>query len=351
MRLPSGTYNVSYEEDMAIIRTRTQWWLFSLFILFLFLLPFIPGIGSRYMLGMINVALIWMVAVLGLCILTGFCGQISLGHAAFMACGAYTSAILMTHLNIGFWLAAPLAVLLTALVGVFFGLPALRLKGLYLIMATLAAQYIIIYFFTHIPALTGGGEGMRVPIARLGDFELIGANANYYLILTSTVLATFIAVNIGRSQIGRAFISIRDNDIAAEVLGVNLTKYKLMAFAIGCGFAGWAGALWANNSQMLAYEQFSIMNSLWFLGALIVGGQGSVLGAIFGVLFVRLLFEGMTEIAPILSRILPGAISIGSVGQITFGLAIILFLIFEPRGLSHRWQIIKASYRLFPFAH
>jgi len=150
---------------------------------------------------------------------------------------------------------------------------------------------------------------------------------------------------------GRAFVAIRDNDIAAEVMGVNLTKYKLMAFAIGCAFAGWAGALWANNSQSLSIEQFSLMNSLWFLGMLIVGGQGSVLGVILGVIFIRFLFESVAVLAPVLSDVLPGAVSIGSIGQIIFGLVIILFLVFEPRGLNHRWLIFKSYYRLWPFAH
>jgi branched-chain amino acid transport system permease protein len=351
MRLPSGTYNVSYEKDMAIIRTRTQWSIFILFILFLFLLPLIPGIGSRYVLGMVNMALIWVVAVLGLAILTGFCGQISLGQAAFMACGAYTSAILMTHLNISFWLSMPIAILLTALIGLFFGLPALRLKGLYLLMTSLAAQYIITYIILHIPALTHGGEGMKVPLAHLGDFAIVSATSNYYLILINAILATFVAVNIGRSQIGRAFVAIRDNDIAAEVMGVDITKYKLMAFAIGCGFAGWAGALSANNSQVISVEQFTLMHSLWFIGALIVGGMGSVLGTILGVMFIRILFEGSATLAPVMARMLAGEASIGSIGQLVFGLAVILFLIFEPRGLNHRWQILKAYYRLFPFSH
>jgi len=351
MRLPSGIYNVNYAKDMAIIRTGTQWMLFCAFMLFLFTLPLIPGLGSRYSLGMVNVALIYVVAVLGLNILTGLCGQISMGHAAFMAFGAYTSAILMAKLHFAFWISAPIAILFTAMIGLIFGLPALRLKGLYLIMSTLAAQFIITYTLVHIPALTGGGEGMIVPPAQLGDITIDTVNSNYYLIMISAVLATFIAFNISRSQMGRAFMAIRDNDIAAEVMGINLTKYKLMAFTIGCAFAGWAGALWANNSQAISSEQFTLMNSLWFLGMLIVGGQGSVVGAVLGVFFIRFLFELVTILAPFLSEILPGSVSIGSIGQIIFGLVIILFLIFEPRGLNHRWLILKAYYRLWPFAH
>ena len=243
-------------------------------------------------------------------------------------------------------------IVITALIGLFFGLPALRLKGLYLILATLAAQFIIIYTVVHIPQLTGGGEGMVVPWARLGGIVIDTAQSNYYLIMISAVLATFLAVNIARSQMGRAFVAIRDNDIAAEVMGVNLTKYKLIAFALGCAFAGWAGALWANYSHVLMQEQFTLMNSLWFLGMLIVGGGGTVLGAILGCIFLRGLFEAVTIVAPTLSDMLPmGLVSVGSIGQMLFGLVIILFLIFEPRGLVHRWLIFKAYYRLWPFSY
>lgn len=352
MRLPSGTYNVDYAKDMAIVRTRTQWGLLVALLIFLAVLPLIPVIGGRYYLGMINTMLIWLVALYGLNILTGYCGQISLGHAAFMAVGAYSSAILMAKLGLPFWVSLPGAIVIAALVGLLFGLPALRLKGLYLIMTTLAAQFIIMYTVVHIPQLTGGGEGMMVPLARLGGIVIDTAQSNYYLIMISAVLATFLAVNIARSQMGRAFVAIRDNDIAAEVMGVDLTKYKLIAFALGCAFAGWAGALWANYSQVLMQEQFTLMNSLWFLGMLIVGGGGTVFGAILGCIFIRGLFEVVTIAAPMLSGILPmGLASVGSIGQILFGLAIILFLIFEPRGLVHRWFIFKAYYRLWPFSY
>lgn len=351
MRLPSGTYSVDYAKDMAIVRTRTQWGLLTALLVFLVALPYIPVIGGRYYLGMINTMLIWLVALHGLNVLTGLCGQISLGQAAFMAVGAYSSAILMDSLGWSFWATLPSAIIMAALVGLIFGLPALRLKGLYLIMTTMAAQFIIVYTVVHIPALTGGGEGMSVPLATIGGMVIDTAQSNYYLIMISAVLATFLAVNIGRSQMGRAFVAIRDNDIAAEVMGVDLTKYKLLAFAIGCGFAGWAGALWANYSQVITQEQFSIWNSLWLLGMLIVGGQGSVLGAILGCIFIRGLFEAVSVIAPMLGGLLPGLVSIGSIGQVLFGLVIIVFLVFEPRGLAHRWAIAKAYYRLWPFSY
>jgi len=301
---------------------------------------------------MINTMLIWLVALYGLNVLTGYCGQISLGHAAFMAVGAYSSAILMDSLGWSFWATLPSAIIMAALVGMVFGLPALRIKGLYLIMTTMAAQFIIIYTVVHIPGLTGGGEGMSVPSATLGGMVIDTAQSNYYLILISVVLATFLAVNIARSRMGRAFVAIRDNDIAAEVMGVDLTKYKLLAFGIGCGFAGWAGALWANYSQVITQEQFTIWNSLWFLGMLIVGGQGSVLGAIFGCIFLRGLFEATSIVASPLADMIPfGMVSVGSIGQVIFGLVIILFLVFEPRGLAHRWAIFKSYYRLWPFAY
>lgn len=352
MRLPSGTYNVDYAKDMAVVRTRAQWVLLVVFLVFLAALPHIPVIGSRYYLGMINTALIWLVAVYGLNILTGYCGQISLGHAAFMGVGAYSSGILIAKFGWPFWASLPTAIVITALVGIIFGLPALRLKGLYLIMTTMAAQFIIMYVVVHIPQLTGGGEGMSVPTATLGGIVIDTAESNYYLIIVSTVLATFLSVNIARSQMGRAFVAIRDNDIAAEVMGIDLTKYKLLAFAIGCAFAGWAGALWANYSQIITQEQFTLWGSLWFLGMLIVGGGGTVLGAILGTIFIRGLFEATTIFAPPLSKMLHfGLVSIGSIGQIIFGLVIILFLVFEPRGLAHRWAIFKSYYRLWPFSH
>jgi branched-chain amino acid transport system permease protein len=347
MGLPSGTFNQSYAQDMAILRTRTQWVVLFALLAFLFACPLF---FSDRMLTLMTIIGITVIAVHGLNILTGYCGQISLGHAGFMAVGGYTSAILCTKLGWSFWAALPCAALMAGMVGILFGLPSLRVKGFYLIMATIAAHFIIIWVILQLYGITGGIFGLAVPKPEIGGFVLESKASYFYLVMIIACLATFFAKNIVRTRAGRAFIAIRDNDLAAEVMGINLWAYKLLAFFIGCVFAGVAGSLLVHYYAWASVDQFPFMNSVWYLGMLIVGGMGSTAGAIFGAVSLKLLDELVTIVGPILSAIVaPQAAA--SLGLIMRGLVIIIFLIFEPRGLAHRWQMVKAYYRLWPFSH
>jgi branched-chain amino acid transport system permease protein len=350
MSLPSGTFNQSYAQDMAIIRTKTQWVILFAFLVFLFTCPLY---SSGRILTILTIIGITVISVHGLNILTGYCGQISMGHAGFMAVGGYVSGILCAKLGWSFWAALPTAGLAAGLVGLIFGLPSLRIKGFYLIMATIAAHFIIIWLILQLSGITGGADGLAVPRPRIGSFVLESKASYFYLVMIIACLATFLAKNIVRTRAGRAFIAIRDNDLAAEVMGINILAYKLLAFFIGCVFAGVAGSLLVHYIAFASVDQFPFMNSVWYLGMLIVGGMGSTAGAIFGTVFLKLLDELVTIAGPALAAIFPAiaAQAAASLSLIMRGLVIILFLIFEPRGLHHWWERIKAYYRLWPFSY
>jgi branched-chain amino acid transport system permease protein len=350
MGLPSGTFNQSYAQDMAIFRTRTQWVMLIALLAFLFTCPLY---FSDRILTVITIIGITIISVHGLNILTGYCNQVSLGHAGFMAVGGYTSAVLCAKLGFSFWAALPCAALAAGLVGILFGLPSLKIKGFYLIMATIAAHFIIMWVIIQLYGVTGGADGLAVPRPEIGGFVIKSKASYFYLVMVIACLATFTAKNLVRTRAGRAFIAIRDNELAAEVMGVNLWTYKLLAFFIGCVYAGVAGSLTVHYLAFASVDQFPFMNSVWYLGMLIVGGMGSTTGAIFGAVFLKLLDEMVTILGPIIAALIPAiaAQAAASLSLIVRGLIIIVFLIFEPRGLHHRWQMVKSYYRLWPFSH
>ena len=352
---PAGTFDVTYADDMAIVRTRWQWIMLAVFLAGLIALPHFSGV---YWLHIVSTTGFVLIAVLGLHITTGLCGQINLGQSAFMAVGAYTAAILTGKLGLPFLVALPSAGIMAGTVGIIFGAPALRIKEFYLAMATLAAQFIIIWFIVHIDALIGmeltaGAYGLDVPFASIGGLVFDTPVKMYYLIMAITLIMGLFALNITRTRVGRAFVAVRDNDLAAEVMGVNLFYYKLLAFFIGCSFAGVAGSLQAHYLNFIGFEQFRLQESVWYLGMIVIGGMGSTLGAVMGTVFVRGLDVASDNIAPVLSNTFPFLPMnlIMPVRMIVFAVVIIMFLIYEPRGLAHRWRIFKASYRLWPYAY
>ena len=342
-----GIFHENYAQDMAIFRTKLHWGGLFVFLLFLFTCPLFFSDRMLTIMTMIGIAVI---SVHGLNILTGYCGQISIGHAGFMAVGGYTSAILCAKLGLPFWAALPCGALAAGIAGLIFGLPSLKIKGFYLIMATIAAHFIIIWTIIQLRSITGGPDGLSVPKPTIGGIVL-SSKANYfYLVMVVTCLATLLAKNIVRTRAGRAFIAIRDNDLAAEVMGISLWSYKLQAFFIGCVYAGVAGSLLIHYFSFASTDQFPFMDSVWYLGMLIVGGMGSTTGAIFGAIALKLLDELVTMVGPILSAaVAPQAAA--SLALISHGLIIIIFLIYEPLGLHHRWEMIKAYFRLWPFSH
>jgi len=335
---------------MTIFRTRTQKALLALLFLLLFTAPLWL---DKTLLPVANLIGITLIAATGLNILTGYCGQLSIGHAGFIAVGAYTSAVLTNRLELPFIAGIIGAGLLSGLVGILFGIPSLRVKGFYLAISTIAAQFIIIWVINHWESVTGGFMGMSVPYPSLGGFVFKSESSQYFLIMAFAVACIYFAKNLARTRAGRAFVAIRDNDLAAEVMGINLFRYKLTAFFIGCFMAGIAGSLLAHWTGFLNTEFFSLSDSVLYIGMIIIGGMGTTLGPILGVVFIRLLDQALTHwLVPSLegTGILPIGFASGAAPMV-FGLAIVLFLILEPRGLAHRWQIFKSAYRLWPFSY
>ncbi|NWF68079.1 MAG: branched-chain amino acid ABC transporter permease [Chloroflexi bacterium] len=377
---PAGVFDTTYAQDIALNRTRTDKLLSYGAFFALLLIPLLTAAGPlglnivpQAYIGIINRIAIFAVAVIGLNILVGYTGQISLGHAAFMAVGAYSAALIARGFTVGdlafpalpFWLALPLAALVTGLVGLFFGLPSLRVKGFYLAMATLAAQFIIPWTLQNpLAQWTNGANPLPVPIPTLGPLVFNGSAEMFYVILPVAVFAALAARNITRTRVGRAFVSVRDNDLAAELLGINVFAYKLQAFFLSALFAGLAGALLAFEDNTISVAIFDLNNSILMLGMLIVGGAGFPLGPLFGVAFFKLM---ETVIIPFIketllrqetlesiARVLPflDAVKISSsLDPILFGLFLIVFVILEPRGLAHRWEILKISWKIRPYSH
>src|SRR5918992_5321460 len=242
--------------------------------------------------------------------------------------------------------------LLTASVGALFGLPALRLKGLYLAIATLAAQQVIIWVVTHWDAVTGGVDALVVPAPSLLGIDLSGDFNFYWVILTFAALSAIVATNLLRTGIGRAFVAIRDQDIAAEVAGVNPTRYKVLAFAVSSGFVGLAGALTAHYTQIVTWERFTLDVSILYLAMVIVGGLGSVAGSVYGAAFMIALPAYIQELSSTFRGSLEFvARELPAIQQLIFGATIIVFLIFEPRGIARIWQRVKDHFRLWPFRY
>jgi branched-chain amino acid transport system permease protein len=347
MGLHWGIFQEDYRQDIAIFRTKLDWGILFVFLIFLCICPIFMSARILTIMTIIGIAVI---SVHGLNILTGYCGQISIGHVGFMAVGAYTSAILTAKFGLSFWMALPCAALAAGIAGLIFGLPSLKIKGFYLIMATIAAHFIIIWLIIQFQSITGGPDGLPVPKPRIGSFVFKSKSSYFYLVMAFATLSTLLAKNIIRTRSGRAFVAIRDNDLAAEVMGISLWSYKLQAFFIGCVYAGVAGALLVHYLGLASVDQFPFMDSVWYLGMLIVGGMGSTVGAIMGAISLKLLDELVTIVGPILSAAV-AAQAAASLALIVRGLVIIIFLIFEPRGLAHRWGMIKDYFRLWPFSY
>ena len=345
-----GVIDQTYAKDMAIVRTWQHWTSLVAAVVLLYLLPWL-GVGY-YFISLINSISIVIIAVLGLQIVTGYCGQISFGQPAFMAVGAYTAAILTSQFGLSFWLALPLAGIAAGLVGIVGGAPSLRIKGFYLAMATLAIHFIVMWLIVHLE-ITGGSDGIYVPYPHIGGFEFDSHQSMYFIIITVMLIMTFGARNLVRSKIGRAFVAIRDNDLAAEIMGVNLYYYKFLAFFLSCFYAGVAGCLFVHLLTVGHPSQYAIFDGIWYIGMIIIGGMGSIPGVFFGVIFLRLLDELVLFGSPLLAQQFPwlGDAPASSLGVIVFAVILGIFLVFEPRGLAHRWEMFKASYRIYPFAY
>lgn len=351
----SGYFKTSYEADSALYPLPIARWTVAGFVVLFYVVA--PLFVPDYYLTILNLVGIAVVGALGLNILLGLTGQISIGHAAFMSVGAYTAANLATRLDLPFWITLPAGGLLAAAIGVVVGFPSVRIKGLYLAISTLAAQFIIDWFIVHTPAISGGFQSsIQVPRPSVFGHTLETQRELYMFILVIATIAIIMALNLARSRIGRAFIAIRDQDIAAEIIGINVRRYKLIAFAISSFFAGVTGVLYTYYSGVANNEFFPLTVSIDYLAMVIIGGMGSVLGAMFGAAFVTLLPIGidlsLSAIGPYIFENQGVLSSVKShMRLILFGGLIMFFLVVEPDGLNRLWLNIRNYFRIWPFSY
>lgn len=340
-----GTLKESYIADAALFDSRTQrtWLAVAGALLLLF-----PFMASDYWLYLACLVSINVAGATGLNILTGYTGLVSLGQAAFMGLGAYTVAIVQARWGTPVLFNLLAGGFVAMLGGIVVGLPSLRVKGLYLAIATIAASFIAHFLFANLK-LTGGTAGLTLQPATVFGVALDTSFRLYWVIVPVTLLMLLGAANLFRTRIGRAFIAIRDRDISAEVLGIPLLRYKLLSFGLSSFYAGVAGGLWAYFFRVVTPESFPLLMSIFFLAAIIVGGMGSILGGILGAVFMTM----VPELLKLIVDLLPGgselAVFLSPVRTMVFGLLIIVFLVFEPQGLAQMWRRLRRFFHLWPF--
>jgi branched-chain amino acid transport system permease protein len=359
-------FKTDYDQDIRLLKHRGDWISYGALLLVVMLLPFLVG---PYLQSQVVFVFIYSIVGVGLLILAGFTGQVSLGHAAFLAIGAYTTGY-MQRLGVPFVIYLPLSVLLSGAVGALVGTPALRLSGIYLVIATIAFGFIAEEVAARWESVTNGNEGMRIKALDLFGFAISRDGAPfYYLCFALLVVVMLSALNILRSPTGRAFVAIRDSETAAQSLGINLAVYKVMAFSISAGITGLAGCLYAHKLSFISPEMFTLLLSLEFIIVIIIGGIGSLHGAVLGSIFVVMIDPCLTllkdDFPPMVAGVArqlgasAGATSsleetlarlggaAGLKGAI-YGIIIVLFIIFEPYGLYGRWLKMQHYFQLFP---
>jgi branched-chain amino acid transport system permease protein len=351
-RLTAGKFheNYAHDETFSIFQTNFRKGCFIFFIAFFLSLP---ALLSNYLIYIMNIWGIAIIAVCGLHILLGMTGQISLGHGIFVGVGGVTAGILSSKLNAPLWITIPSAGIVAAVIGTIVGTPALRLKRFYLALATLAGHYII-FFIIWNWEWACGSKGINLTPAVLFGMDISPYKKYYYLVLFLVVILFWLTANLRLTRVGRAFQAIRDRDLAAEVLGIQLWKYKLFAFAISSFYAGIAGAVLVHMLTLVPPENFSIGLSIEYLAMVIVGGVTSLFGVLLGSFFMTILPFVLESILENVSRILPH-VDMGSLvsggREIFFGLSVMLFLIFEPDGLAKIWRDLFSYFKLWPFSY
>jgi branched-chain amino acid transport system permease protein len=335
-------FKTSYLQDIRLVRHGGQAFWYGLLMLALLAAPWaLP----EYWLAQLTFILIYAVVGLGLMLLSGYTGLFSLGHAAFLGVGAYTEAVL-SNAGWPFPVSFALAALISAAVGVVVGLPALRVKGIYLAIATLAFGFIVVEVFARWESVTGGNAGTHLKAPRFFDWTADTDVSFYFICLAVTVGATLVILNLLRSPTGRAFVAIRDSEISAQSMGIHLARYKTLSFAISAALAGVAGALYAHKLKFISPDQFEILQSIDLVLMIVVGGIGSVHGAFLGAIFLIT----MPQAIALAKDYLPAAIgqAPGLQGTI-YGLVLIAIVLFEPLGLYGRWLKIRTYFQIFPF--
>lgn len=361
--LPCGKYHETYRQDHAWWQTRFI--RIKMALLFLTLFVLIPVFADDYWLSVCNQIGYTVLGALGVQLLIGFCGQVTLGHAAFLAVGAYTSTLLILEfpwpeILMKWGLAYPVSILIAAVVAgiwcVLFGLPSAKVKGFYLILTTMAAQFITVDFIItqYISQIGGRGQAFSLPpgTIKVGPWVIDTDLKVYFMMIILTILCVMGVVNLLRSRAGRAWVAIRDNDISAEVMGINVFRYKLLAFFVGGFIGGIAGAVWISNLAAISPEHFPWFWSLWLVGVILIGGVGSVHGAIFGSIFMVVVMELLQlAVIPLADSFPKLLMDFLFIKEAVFGLAICAFMIFEPNGLAYRWWQMKNYFNLWPFSY
>jgi len=294
-----------------------------------------PATVESYLVFLLALAATHIIIAIGLNLLTGYTGQVSLGHAGFIAIGAYTSALLTLKLNAPFALALPSAGLVSGLFGFLLGLPALRLSGPYLAVATLGFGIAVAQVLVKWEALSGGSLGLHPPRPSFWLLSIDTDTRFYFLTITTMLLMTIAAVNLLKSKIGRAFIAVRDSEIAAQAMGINVSLYKTLAFATSAFYAGIGGSLMGHLVGFINPDSFNVAASIYFLSMIVIGGLGSILGSILGPIFLT----GLTHLLS----------DIKSLPMVVYGVLLILVVIFEPHGLWGRWRKVRVYWRSWPF--
>ena len=346
-----GNFKDSYASDMAIFPIPLDRWGFIVMLFVAFVI--VPFFTSEYlMMNIIVPFYCFALSAFGLNVLAGYAGQISIGHAAFMAVGAYSSFILYMRYGIPLIPSIIGGGLVASIVGTFFGLPSLKIKGFYLAISTLASQFIIEWVIVHVHWISGGVFGtIEAPEMFIFGFSLDTPVRKYYLVLCIMVLFMTIGKNLVRGQLGRNWMAIRDVDYAAEIIGVNLYRDKLVAFAVSTFYAGIAGSL-----ITLCYigaaniEEFNVMTSFALLGMIIIGGLGTALGSFLGAGFFVILPIAINQSLGVFMDVVPSDI-LSNIESIIFGGLIVFFLIVEPYGMARLWHTIKDKMRLWPFPY
>ena len=344
----SGYFRTDYAQDLALLQTQTERVCLAVFAVFAVTLPFIAG---PFVLDLACQVFMASVGALSLMLLTGYAGQISLGHAGLIAAGAFTTGILARETGAPFWITLPASALTGIVLGLIFGLPSLRLRGLYLAVSTLALHFIVIYLGGEYETKRGFSTGILVDPPSLFGFRLTNGRAWYFVLLAAAVLSLLICINLLRSRSGRAWRALHARETVAEALGINVAGYKLLVFVISSSMTSVAGCLFAYYRGFVSIEAFDLFLSIQYVAMIIIGGMGSLLGALLGAVFVTLfpyLIEALLAQLPNVQKL---AGDIFAVNYASFGLVMILFLIFEPLGLVGIWRRVQNYFLLWPFKY
>jgi branched-chain amino acid transport system permease protein len=344
----SGYFHTSYADDTALVETRFQRASLAFFVLALLVFPLV---ASPFHLDLACQVFLASIGSLALMLLTGYAGQVSLGHAGLIAAGAFTVGILFRELNAPFWITLPAAGIVGAVLGVVFGLPSLRLRGLYLAVSTLALYFVVIYVGGEYETRRGFSTGIVIDPPQLGSISISDGRAWYYILLTASALTLLVSLNLLRARTGRAWGAIRAHETVAEALGIGVAAYKLFAFILSSAITAMAGALFAYYRGFVSVEAFSLFLSIQYVAMVIVGGMGSLLGALLGAAFITIFpyaIEGALMALPGAQRFASLLFAVNYAG---FGLVMVLFLLFEPLGLVGIWHRLQNYFLLWPYKH